>query len=82
MLPVLARIGPVTVYTHDVFTVLGFLAGMALYYRALRRDQLLEPQITIISIAALTGGVVGAHLLTRWEVLGAVSAAGCPLPPS
>ena len=25
MLPVLARIGPVTVYTHDVFTLLGLL---------------------------------------------------------
>jgi phosphatidylglycerol---prolipoprotein diacylglyceryl transferase len=79
VLPVLARIAPVTVYTHDVFTLLGLLVGMALYYRALRRDHLLEPRIAIISIAALTGGVVGAHLLTSWEVLGAVSAAGMPV---
>jgi len=79
VLPVLARVGPVTVYTHDVFTLLGLLVGMALYYRALRRDHLLEPRIAIISIAALSGGVVGAHLLTSWEVLGAVSAAGMPI---
>jgi phosphatidylglycerol:prolipoprotein diacylglycerol transferase len=79
VLPVLARIGPVTVYTHDVFTLLGLLVGMAVYYRALRRDRLLEPRIGIISIAALLGGAIGAHLLTSWEVLGAVSAAGIPM---
>jgi prolipoprotein diacylglyceryltransferase len=76
VLPVLARIGPVTIFTHDVFVLLGLLAGFTLYYRALRRDRLLEPRITIISIAALLGGAVGAHLLTSWEVLDDASRAG------
>jgi phosphatidylglycerol:prolipoprotein diacylglycerol transferase len=76
VLPVLARIGPVTVYTHDVFTLLGLIAGFTVYYRALRRDRLLEPRITIISLAALLGGAMGAHLLTSWEVLDDASRAG------
>ena len=42
MLPVLARFGPITIGTHDFFTMLGLLAGFVLYYRALRRDRLLE----------------------------------------
>ena len=33
MSPVLVQIGPVTLYTHDVFTIAGILAGLALYYR-------------------------------------------------
>jgi phosphatidylglycerol:prolipoprotein diacylglycerol transferase len=76
VLPVFARIGPVTIYIHDVFVLLGLLAGFALYYRALRRDRLLEPRIAIISIAALLGGAIGAHLLTSWEVLDDASRAG------
>jgi phosphatidylglycerol:prolipoprotein diacylglycerol transferase len=76
MLPVLARIGPLTLYTHDLFTLLGLFAGLAVYYRALARDRLFEPRIAIISIAALFGGALGAHLLTSWEAFDDVSRAG------
>jgi phosphatidylglycerol:prolipoprotein diacylglycerol transferase len=79
MLPVLARIGPVTVYTHDVFTLLGLAAGFALYYRALRRDGILDWRIGLISLAAIAGGALGARLLTSWEVLDEVNQAGLPL---
>ena len=78
MHPVLADIGPLRVYTHDAFTLLGFAAGLVLYYRALGRDRILDPRIILISLAALLGGAVGAHLLTSWEALDEVSAANLP----
>ena len=79
MLPVLARLGPITIGTHDFLTMLGLLAGFALYYRALRRDRILSPQITLISIAAILGGAIGARFITSWEVLDDVNAANLPL---
>jgi prolipoprotein diacylglyceryltransferase len=79
LFPVLARIGPITIGTHDFFTLLGLAAGFTLYYRALRRDGILGPQITLISIAAVLGGALGARLITSWEVLDEVNAANLPL---
>ena len=79
MTPVLAEIGPLTLFTHDVFTVAGVLAGLALYYRALRRDRVLDGRIVLISLAAVAGGAVGARLITSWEVLDEVTAADLPL---
>jgi prolipoprotein diacylglyceryltransferase len=79
MVTVLARIGPVTVYTHDFFTLLGFAAGLALYYRALRRDDALDGRIIVISLAALVGGALGARLITSWEIVDDVNQAGLPL---
>lgn len=79
MFPTLARLGPISIGTHDFFTVLGLLAGFALYYRALRRDRMLGSQITIISIAAILGGALGARLITSWEILDKVNTANLPL---
>lgn len=79
MAPVLAELGPVTLYTHDAFTVLGLLAGFALYYRALGRDRIFDPRIVLISVSALLGGALGARLITSWEVADEVTAAGLPL---
>jgi prolipoprotein diacylglyceryltransferase len=79
MLPVLARFGPITISTHDFFTVVGVLAGFAIYYRALRRDRILGPQIAMISVAAVLGGALGARLITSWEILDEVNAANLPL---
>jgi phosphatidylglycerol---prolipoprotein diacylglyceryl transferase len=73
------EIGPLSVPTHDLFTLLGLVAGFALYYRALRRDGILDPRIVLISVAALGGGVIGARLLTSWEVIDEVQAANLPL---
>lgn len=78
MLPELARIGPVTIGTHDAFTLLGLVAGFALYYRALRRERLLDRRIVLISLAALLGGALGSRLITGWEVSDEVTAAGLP----
>ena len=52
MLPVLFRLGPLTIGTHDFFTVLGLAVGMALYYRSLRRSGALEQRIIVISLAS------------------------------
>lgn len=79
MLPVLARIGPITIYTHDAFMLLGLVVGFTLYYRALRRERMLESRIVLISLAALVGGAIGARIATSWEVIDDVSAAGLPL---
>lgn len=79
MAPILFQFGPFTLYTHDFFTVLGILAGLALYYRALRRDRVLDGRIMLISVAAIAGGALGARLLTSWEVIDEVRAADLPL---
>lgn len=79
MTPILAEIGPLTLFTHDVFTLAGILAGLALYYRALRRDRMLDGRIVLISVAALAGGAIGARLITSWEILDEVAAADLPI---
>jgi phosphatidylglycerol---prolipoprotein diacylglyceryl transferase len=69
VLPVLAELGPFRLVTHDVFTVLGLLVGLALYYRELRRRGMLDQRIVAISIIVVVGGAVGARLITAWEHL-------------
>jgi len=69
MLPVLAELGPFRFVTHDVFTILGLLVGLAIYYRELRRRGILDERIVRISIAVVLGGAVGARLITAWEHL-------------
>ncbi|MFH1475692.1 MAG: prolipoprotein diacylglyceryl transferase family protein [Chloroflexota bacterium] len=69
MLPILAELGPLRLVTHDVFTVLGLLVGLAIYYRELRRRGILDERIVIVSIAVVVGGAVGARLITAWEHL-------------
>jgi prolipoprotein diacylglyceryltransferase len=78
MIPIL-ELGPVPVPTHDLFSVLAVLVGLALYYRSLRRARMLDDRIVLVSLAAVVGGVVGARLITSWEVVDEVTAAGLPL---
>lgn len=68
MIPVL-RLGGVAVGTHDLFSVAGILAGLALYYVALRRRGMLDWRILFISLAVLIGGGIGGRLLLAWEHL-------------
>ncbi|MBX3062900.1 MAG: prolipoprotein diacylglyceryl transferase [Anaerolineae bacterium] len=67
MLPILYENGPVIIYTHDFFTVIGLLVGLALYYHELHKRDMLEWRIFWISIAAVFGAGVGCRLLTAWE---------------
>jgi prolipoprotein diacylglyceryltransferase len=67
MVPVLWRSGSVVLYTHDLFSVLALMVGVALYYRELRLRGMLETRIVLISLAAVVGGVIGARTITAWE---------------
>ncbi len=79
MAPILFPDGPIPLATHDLFTVAGIIAGLVLYYRALRRDRVLDQRILFISLAAIVGGAVGARVVTSWEIIDEVSTAGLPL---
>lgn len=67
MYPVLVRLGPVAIATHDAFTVAAIVVGLALYYRELRRRGWLDGRIVWISLAAVLAAGVGARLITLWE---------------
>ena len=67
MLPVLYQDRSFVLYTHDVFTIVGLLAGLLLYFRELRRNGMLGWPIFWIAVAAVLGGGVGARLITAWE---------------
>ena len=67
MHPVLGQVGPVTILTHDAFTVLALVVGLSLYYRELARRGWLETRIVWISLAAVIGGAIGARTITAWE---------------
>src|SRR5688572_27974479 len=69
MYPVLGQVGPVTILTHDAFTVLALIVGLSLYYRELARRGWLETPIVWISLAAVIGGAIGARTITAWEHL-------------
>jgi len=60
--PILIQWGPLTVVTHDAFTVLALGVGLALYYRELRLWGWLGGPIVWISMAAVLGGTIGARL--------------------
>jgi prolipoprotein diacylglyceryltransferase len=74
--PVLAQLGPVTIWTHDAFTMAAIVVGLAIYYVELRRRGWLGVPIVWISLAALFGAGVGARLITIWERPEVVAAAG------
>lgn len=67
MLPVLARWGDLTLFTHDLFSVAAIVIGFSIYYLELRRRGWLESRIVWISLAALLGAAIGARLITAWE---------------
>jgi prolipoprotein diacylglyceryltransferase len=68
MLPFI-DLGGVRVGTHDLFSVLGILVGLAIYYAELRRRRMLDERILFISLAVLAGGGIGGRLLLAWEHL-------------
>jgi phosphatidylglycerol:prolipoprotein diacylglycerol transferase len=69
MHPILLQLGPITVMTHDAFTVLALGVGLAIYYRELRTRGWLGGPIVWISLAAVLGGAIGARVITSWEHL-------------
>lgn len=82
MLPVLWQSGPFVVQTHDVFSLIAVVVGLALYYRSLRAAGLLDERIVAASLAVVVGAVVGARTITAWEhpaYYSVAIAAGAPL---
>jgi phosphatidylglycerol---prolipoprotein diacylglyceryl transferase len=80
--PVLAELGPLTIGTHDAFSLIAVLVGLGIYYRELRRRSMLDDHIVLISMAVLLGGAVGARTITAWEntdEIGAAIQAGAPI---
>ena len=67
MHPVLGQVGPVTILTHDAFTLLALAVGLSLYYLELARRGWLETRIVWISLAAVIAGALGARTITAWE---------------
>jgi hypothetical protein len=51
--PVLIQLGPVTVLTHDAFTLLALAVGLSIYYRELRVRGWLDSTIVSISLGAV-----------------------------
>ncbi len=67
MHPVLGQVGPVTILTHDAFTVLALIVGLSIYYRELARRGWLDTRIVWISLTAVVAGAIGARTITAWE---------------
>jgi phosphatidylglycerol---prolipoprotein diacylglyceryl transferase len=67
---------PVVIATHDAFTVVAIVVGLAIYYLELRRRGWLESRIVWISLAAVLGAGAGARLVTLWERPDALAAIG------
>ncbi|HSM38066.1 MAG TPA: hypothetical protein VK838_01950 [Candidatus Limnocylindrales bacterium] len=76
MLPVLFQAGPITLYTYDFFTLFGVAVGVALYYRALRRDRVLDQRIVLISMATRSQCILRRPLLIMgfWAAVAAADA--------
>lgn len=65
----MGQVGPVTILTHDAFTILALVVGLAIYYRELVWRGWLDGPIVWISLAAIVGGAIGARTITAWEHL-------------
>jgi prolipoprotein diacylglyceryltransferase len=69
VIPILGEWGPLRLATHDAFTTLGLLVGLAIYWWELRRRRMLDSTILLISVGAVVGGAIGARTITAWEHL-------------
>jgi phosphatidylglycerol:prolipoprotein diacylglycerol transferase len=82
MVPVLWQSGTLVVGTHDAFSVLAVVVGLAIYWLELRRRRWLDARIALVSLGVLLGGMVGARIVTGWESIddmGRAIDAGTPL---
>ena len=72
MIPVLFRLGPVAVGTHDFFVALGVLVAAVPFFYEARRRGMLDGRLLFVVGSTLTAGALGAKLSTVWEYLYAV----------
>ncbi|MFC1716421.1 prolipoprotein diacylglyceryl transferase [Candidatus Poribacteria bacterium] len=69
MLPVILRIGPLSIYSYGLMMALGFLVAGFFLKRELKRAGLPVDMGDLIVIAAVLGGVIGAKLYSIMESL-------------
>lgn len=69
MVPVLFRLGPVAVGTHDVFVVLGVAAAVVVFWAEGRRRRVQDPRLWSIAAGAVVVGAIFAKLGTGWRYL-------------
>lgn len=69
MLPVLFRIGPYAVGTHDAFVLLGVTVATLIFFSEARRRHMLNEQLLWIAIGALVCGAIMARMSTAWQYL-------------
>ncbi|NNC93887.1 MAG: diacylglyceryl transferase [Acidimicrobiia bacterium] len=69
MTPVLFRLGPLEVGTHDAFVVLGVGVALGVFYLENRRRNLFDPRLWTIAAGALVTGAVFAKLGSGWRYL-------------
>lgn len=67
MHPILVELGPWRLQTHDAFTVVALVVGLAIYYRDLARRGWLDERIVWITLGAVFGALIGARTITAWE---------------
>ncbi|MCX5716696.1 MAG: prolipoprotein diacylglyceryl transferase [Candidatus Omnitrophica bacterium] len=63
MHPILAKIGPLTLYSYGLMVALGFIVGALLASRLAPRFGIPPEKITTLSLVILLSGIFGARLL-------------------
>ena len=69
MVPVLFRLGPVEIGTHDVFVGLGVCTALLLFWAEGRRRNVHDPRLWTIAAGSLVTGAVFAKLGAGWRYL-------------
>lgn len=62
MHPILFYLGPLPIYAHGFFLLLGLVAGFALLFAEARRRRWPKEEVIPITLAAFVGGMMGARL--------------------
>lgn len=66
MLPILLRIGPIAIATHDVFVFLGVVVALSAFLFDARRRGVLDERLGWIAMGSILTGAVAAKLSTLW----------------
>lgn len=66
MLPILLRIGPFAIASHDVFVFLGVVVALSAFLLDARRRGVLDERLGWIAIGSILTGAVAARLSTLW----------------
>ena len=70
MLPILLRIGPFAIATHDAFVFLGVVVALCAFLFDARRRGVLDERLVWIAIGSLLTGAIAAKLSTLWAFFG------------